>query len=161
MVKAKGLCKGICLVVVMASGVVDASPLLNSAGAKCVPENVASVNVTSEGEVQNLEPGIVTVVCPAERSISPTDTTFSGTVFAIDLNQSQNVCCRAVSRNTSGNKVTSPFACTSGFGSSFQGLTTASITDTLTFSQFYLECQIPAATADGDSGILGYRAIAQ
>ena len=144
------------------SGAALASPSLNSPGAKCVPVNGEFLNVTSDGEATNVNPsGFITVICPAERTIAPTtDTAFAAVVWAINLNQGSAVCCRVVSKNAFGSIVTNPSStCTTNFGSQFQELIIPTITDTGTFSQYFVRCTIPAATSNGVSGILGYRTI--
>jgi hypothetical protein len=145
------------------SGVALASPTVNIPGSACVAEGTIPLTVDTDGEAENVSTSAVWAICPAERTISPSpsDTTFSGTVWVVDLNSTQDVCCRAVSKNPGGARVNGSFTCSSGATSSFQGLSLTSVSDPFTFSSFYIECFMPANSSGGPSRIQGYRTVAQ
>jgi hypothetical protein len=142
------------------AGTAFATSTDNSPGALCVGTTGGSLTNTSDGEAQNLNGATVTAICPVERPISPTAATvISGRAFVVDQSTTGDVCCRMVSKNPSGGaKIVSAFVCTSGSSSSMQILDTPQITDTTTFSHFYIECSVPAA-ASAPSKILTYRSI--
>ncbi|TMQ05956.1 MAG: hypothetical protein E6J90_13305 [Deltaproteobacteria bacterium] len=158
----QGILFGIALVTgLLGTSVAMASPMINIPGSACIAEGGVPLNVDTDGEAENLSTSVVWAICAAERTISPSDTTLGGTVWVIDLSSTQDVCCRAVSKNPGGARVNGPFTCSSGATSTFQGLTITSITDPFTFSSFYFECQLPANSGGGVSRIQGYRTVAQ
>ena len=139
------------------AGAVWASTTTNSPGAYCVA-STGSLSVRDDGEVENTTGSTVTAVCPAERAIAPsTVTQVSGTVFVVDRSSTANVCCRVVSRNASGSVVLGTEECSTGSSTSYQQLALPQITDTATFSQYFVRCTVPPVSAGAASRIQLYR----
>ncbi|MDI1450443.1 hypothetical protein [Polyangium sp. 6x1] len=143
------------------AGVALAASTQNAPGSACIATSGSALSVRADGEAENTSGSLVTAICPTERPIGTgvTTTNLSGTVFVVDQNAGANVCCRAVSKNPSGAKTNGAWSCSTGSSASYQTLNVASITDTFTFSSFYLECQVPAISGGNASRIQMYRAI--
>ncbi|WNG47127.1 hypothetical protein F0U60_25625 [Archangium minus] len=147
---------------ILAAGATLADSTQNAPGAACVAINGASLTVRDDGEAENRTASLVTAICPAERPIGTgTTTTLSGRVFVVDQSTTSEVCCRAVSKNPLGAKVTGAWQCSTGSSANYQALDLASLSDTYTFSSFYLECQVPALSGGNASRIQMYRATQQ
>lgn len=143
------------------AGAVLAATTTNSPGSACVA-TAGSVNVRGDGEAENVTGSTITVVCPADRPIGGSPATkVSGTVFVIDQNPAGEVCCKVMSKNPSGAVVQSASVCSTGSSSSYQNLALPEITDTFTFSHFFIQCTIPPASAGLTSRISTYRTAQQ
>lgn len=143
------------------AGVALAASTNNAPGSACTATSGASLSVRDDGEAENLSAGLVTAICPAERPIGTGETTtsLSGKVFVVDQSTTSNVCCRAVSKNPNGVKVTGAWSCSTGSSSGYQSLDLAAISDSYTYSSFYLECQVPAVSSGNASRIQMYRTV--
>jgi hypothetical protein len=140
------------------AGAVWAATTTNSPGAYCVASS-GTLSVRDDGEVENTTASTVTVVCPAERPISPSATTkVSGTVFVVDRSSAGDVCCKIMSKNAGGSLVqnASP-ACSAGSSTAYQQLPLPQITDAATFSQYFVQCTLPPVNAGAASRIQLYR----
>lgn len=151
----KGL---VTLSAVLAAGATLADSTTNAPGSACVATGSSSLTVRDDGEAENRMASTVTALCPAERPIGTGQTTsLSGRVFVVDQNPVSDVCCRAVSKNPGGTKVTGTWTCSSGSSSGYQILDLAALSDTYSFSSFFLECQVPASSSGVYSRIQMYR----
>jgi hypothetical protein len=156
----KGL---VTLSAILAAGATLADSTTNAPGSACVATGSASLTVRDDGEAENRSAFLVTALCPAERPIGAgtLTTALSGRVFVVDQSSTSDVCCRAVSKNPAGAKVTGTWSCSSGSSSGYQILDLAALSDTYSFSAFFLECQVPAASSGLYSRIQMYRASQQ
>lgn len=131
----------------------------NSAGAACRSTG-AALTVASSGAASNPSAGEVTVVCPAPRRQSASGV-FSNVasaprVFVNDRSATGNVCCAMIATNSDGGVSVGVERCSAGTVSG-EALSVPELPHGPTFSSFALRCRVPAATASGASGILGYR----
>ncbi|WP_159397594.1 hypothetical protein [Sorangium cellulosum] len=147
------------MLAVSLAGTVLADDVATYPASMCRPQDSGSLEVLSNGGVENPTSSSVTALCPVERKWEDGGwmTKLSGTAWVLDRNTSTNSCCRAVSRNPSGGNVEGTWVCTSGSSTSYQSLSVPQITDTTTFSHFYLECTVPGATGS-TSGLLSFKA---
>lgn len=152
----KGL---VTLSAILAAGATLADSTTNAPGSACVATGSASLTVRDDAEAENRTASLVTALCPAERPVGAGTftTALSGRVFVVDQNPLSEVCCRAVSKNPGGAKITGTWSCSSGSSSGYQILDLAALSDTYTFSTFFLECQVPAPSSGLYSRIQMYR----
>lgn len=125
----------------------EAAPTENMPASSC-KARYGSVSVRSDGEIEN--PSATTwayVVCPVRRPVgSPsTSTSLAGKVFMVDRHATSNGWCRARSKNPSGTNRYGSAAYSSGASTSRQTLNLAALTDTYTWSHFFIECALPPA----------------
>lgn len=132
-------------------------------GSNCVAEGTIPISVTATGGVENPSTlSTATALCPVERIATggAFSTNFSARVWVVDQSSSGNVCCRVVSNNPGGAQQLGTPVCSTGSAATSQSLTRPGITDTASYSHFYVTCTIPAKTALGKtSGILTYRGV--
>jgi hypothetical protein len=141
----------------LATGGVLAATSTNAPGAACVAAS-GSLSARSDGEIENITGSIATAVCPAERPIGTGGTSkLSATVWVVDQSTAGNVCCKVVSKNTGGAVVQSVPVCSTGASTASQPLSLPQITDTFTFSHFFVQCDVPPINAGSPSRIQMYR----
>jgi hypothetical protein len=136
-------------------GGVAAAQHLNYTPSACIGVDGA-ITVRSDGQIENRNSTAITVVCPAERSTDATQ--FSGKVWAVDRNSSEEMCCRIMTKNPGGSTTTGDEVCSSGASSSHQTLTLPAVTDNFTWSHVFVRCSIPAASGTTYSRLATYRA---
>lgn len=142
-----------------AAGFAFATTTTNTPGASCVASS-GTLSPLANGAIQNAGASGATASCPADRQLAPSlATKVAATVWVIDQSTSGNVCCTVSSHNTSGATVSSPSVCSAGKSSAIQALSLAQITDTYTFSSFYVSCTLPAAESGVASQIVTYRTV--
>lgn len=144
----------------LGAGAVLASTLTNTPGAACVASSGALVK-SGDGTASNIGSLTATAVCPVDRQIAPTlSTKVAATVWVIDQSTSANVCCTINSKNPGGAVVSNPTpVCSTGSTTSVQTLSLPQITDTFTFSHYYVQCTVPAMSGGLSSKILTYRTV--
>ncbi|HEX5750611.1 MAG TPA: hypothetical protein VFZ09_30570 [Archangium sp.] len=146
----------------LAAGASLGDSTTNAPGSACVATGSANLTVRDDGEAENRTAAVVTAICPAERPVvTGTTTLLSGRVFVVDQSTTGSVCCRVASKNPGGTKITGAWQCSTGSSSSYQILDLAQLTDTYTFSSFYIECQLPALSGGLASRLQMYRAVQQ
>ena len=133
----------------------------NAPGSMCVATGSNTMSINTVGHGYNNNTSSMTVVCPSERKIIGSNfaTKFKGTVWVMDRSTTDNVCCRAMTRNPGGANVTGTEVCTSGSSSSYKQLNVPQITDNYTWSHFYIRCTLPAKDGSNASRILTYRSV--
>jgi hypothetical protein len=136
----------------------------NVPGAVCVATSGSLVN-SVDGHSANITTSSASAVCPIDRDIAPTlSTKVAATVWVLDENPSADVCCQLHSKNPGGAVVTSPAApagpvCSTGASSTYQTLALPQLTDTSTYSHYYITCTVPGTSSGTSSMILTYRAV--
>jgi len=142
-----------------AASIALADVTANTPGASCVAASGTLINGTA-GESANLSASAATAVCPIDRSLGTTlSTKVSATVWVLDENTTQNVCCTLNSKNPGGALVSSPQVCSSGSSGGYQSIPLAQITDPYTYSHFYISCSVPGTDSGLASKILTYRSV--
>jgi V8-like Glu-specific endopeptidase len=132
---------------------------VNQAGSYCRPVGASQIAFGSEGEAMNSAANSNQIVCPMRRPVVPSVATVVDVprLFVYDRNPNQDVCCTLQSKNPGGALIQSHTVCSQGSSSAAQLLQLPSLFDPFSFSQFNINCTVPGATADGQSGIANYR----
>ena len=143
----------------LGTGTALAGGSTNSPGSGCVAGS-GTLTPTTTGGAQNNGSAAAVAVCPVDRSVtSPASTHFSASVWVQSSSSQSNLCCWVTSLNPNGgSSVNSGFACAAK-GSGAQQLQINSITDSGTFSQWFVECIVPAVDSGNASAILSYRSV--
>jgi len=157
----KPLVLGLSLVLALGVSLALASTTTNAPGSACVAVN-GTLLTTGYGTVENDTATAVVALCPTDRIISPAvSTTLSATVWVVDESSTASVCCTVISAYPGGNAITSAPACTSlpGKSGNVSVLSVSQITDTKSFSSFFVSCTLPATEGNSASQILTYRTV--
>lgn len=137
----------------------SADVMTNSPGSACIAAGSGTINIRSDGEIENPSGSTVTVVCPVDRPISPSvATTVSGRAFVINQGATSKVCCKVISKNPDGDIVPGDQICSSTASPTYQSLLLPAITDSTTFSHFAVVCTLPPANGLLRSRLQVYRA---
>jgi hypothetical protein len=153
------LVKALALSIIGSAGIVVASTTTNTPGATCVASSGTLIN-SVDGQAANLTTSSATAVCPIDRQIAPTESTkVAATVWVVDESSASNVCCTLRSKNPAGGEVAGTQVCSSGASSAYQTLSLAQITDTTTFSHYFITCSVPGTSGGLVSKVLTYRSI--
>lgn len=140
------------------AGAVIAAPMENSPGSACVAAGAGSLNVRSDGDIENITSSTVTAVCPVDRPVGTDGTSqLAGNAWVIDQHPTLNVCCRVLSKNPSGAIVFGTQVCSDDASASYQNLVLPEITDGPTFSHFIVQCTLPPSNGGLTSKIVTYR----
>lgn len=131
----------------------EAAPTENMPASSC-KARYGSISVRSDGEIENPSASSwAVVVCPVRRPIgapsTSTSTSLAAKVFMVDRSSSFNGWCQARSKNPAGSNRYSSAVYSSGSSSTYQTLNLPTLTDTATWSHFFIECRLPPA----DSGL--------
>lgn len=146
-----------CSLLVAAAAAAD--DMQNFPASLCVASS-GTLLVRSDGQAENGTAAAVTVVCPVPRpNLGGVVTThFSGTVWVVDRHPTENVCCRAYSKNPTGALIPGAQVCSTGDSSSYQTLALPQLDDGFTWSHFFVQCTLPATSSGLRSRLLTYRA---
>lgn len=138
----------------------EAAPTENIPASSC-KARFGSVVVRSDGEIENASTSWAYVICPVRRPVgSPsTATTLAGTVFMVDRHSSSNGWCRVRSKNPGGTNRYGSLAYSAGSSTSYQQLSLPSLTDTYSWSHFFIECALPPADGGARSRLQMVRSI--
>jgi len=159
--KLNALSFSVCTVAALYAAAVQADDITNHPASACVPDGTGQLAVTATAGVDNASTATVTAMCPVERiAHAGFATTFSGRVWVVDQHPTSNICCRVVSHNPGGTPQLGTATCSTGSATTSQSLVLAGLTDTTSYSHFFISCTVPPKSSTGkNSGLLTYRAI--
>lgn len=159
--KINALSFAVCAAAALHAAAVHADDITNHPASACVPAGTGQLTVTAAAGVENASTATVTAMCPVERiAHAGFATTFSGRVWVVDQNPTYNICCRVVSHNPGGTPQLGASSCSTGSATTSQSLVLAGLTDTASYSHFFISCSVPPKSSTGkNSGLLTYRAI--
>ena len=118
---------------------------MNMPGSSC-KARLGSVSVRSDGEIENASSTTwAYVICPVRRPVaSPsTSNSIAAKVFLVDRHPSSNAWCRVRSKNPSGTNLYGGAVFTSGASSSYQSRDLPAVSDSYSWSHFFIECALP------------------